>query len=92
MMHLLLAMQGQQILAAFVTEVVQYPRKRSIRIVLAGGEGPEKWKHQLRAVLRQGARAVGATTVELFGRPGWGRIWKGDPQIRHVYTVIVEDI
>ena len=91
-MHLLLALDGQKILAAFVTEVVNYPRKRALRIVLAGGETPERWKHQLREILHIGAKAIGATSVEVFGRPGWARIWKGDPCIRHVYTVIVEDL
>jgi hypothetical protein len=91
-MHLLLALDGQEILAAFVTEVVNYPRKRALRIVLAGGKSPERWKHQLREILHIGAKAIGATSVEVFGRPGWARIWKGDPHIRHMYTVIVEDI
>lgn len=57
----------------FVGEIVTYPRKRVFRCWLAGGER--------RDVLLFGdrykplARAGGCTEVELYGRPGWERVF-----------------
>jgi hypothetical protein len=91
-MQLLVAVEGPTILAAFVTEVVQYPRKRALRVVLAGGTGAKKWKGALRAMLHTGARAVGAKSLEVLGRPGWVRFLRDLPTVKLKYHVLVEDI
>jgi hypothetical protein len=57
----------------FIGEVITYPRKRVFRCWLAGGQRDE--------VLYFGehykplARAAGCREVELWGRPGWERVF-----------------
>jgi hypothetical protein len=91
-MQLLIAAEGTKILAAFVTEVVNYPKKRSLRVVLAGGRGARKWRGQLLEVLRAGAKAIGASTLETFGRGGWVKIFQPYPSVKLKYYVLVEEL
>jgi hypothetical protein len=72
-MQALVAVDGDRIIAVLVTEIVQYPRKVALRVVLAGGEGLDRWVHAAHEMLLQGARSIGAKTLEMHGRKGWQR-------------------
>ncbi len=91
-MQLLIAVEHDRILAAFVTEVVNYPKKRALRIVLAGGTGARKWREALREVMHAGAKAIGAQRIEIFGRKGWQKILAAYPTCKVRYYVITEDV
>jgi hypothetical protein len=83
-----LAMQGQVgiwvcevdgvAVAALVTKVEQYPRKRVLEIMLAGGSRMRQWIAEAVAVLDQHARAAGCQHIAGIGRPGWVRAWGGE--------------
>lgn len=57
---------------AAVTEVINYPQRRTVVVLLAGGD--------LDAILGEGseleqfAEIVGATAIEIVGRKGWARV------------------
>lgn len=70
-MQVLAAVYEDTIVAALVTEVVNYPRKTALRVVLAGGSKLDKWMHAAQAMLLIGAHAVGASFIEMHGRKGW---------------------
>lgn len=63
--------------AATVTEVVNYPAGRRLRIFLAGGtlEGLMPF---LEWVYEWGKEAQGCDRAEVYGRPGWQRILPPD--------------
>ena len=57
--------------SAIVTEIIEYPRQRTLHYFLAGGQMAE-----LRAMLPEidaWGRAQGCTSASLAGRPGWSR-------------------
>lgn len=70
----------------FIGEIVTYPRKRFFRCWLAGGQRAE--------VLEMGerykplARAAGCAGIELWGRPGWERVF---PSWRKVAVMLRTD-
>lgn len=73
-MQLWLIGHGENMVAAAVTEVVDYPRKRYGRVVFVGGEGAKDWHTDLEAALQSWSRAWGCHGLEAFGRKGWGRL------------------
>lgn len=91
-MHLLVAVEGTKILATVVTQVVQYPQKVALRVVLVAGVGAKKWENPLRDLLLVGARNVGATSIEALCRKGWIRFLAKYPGVRLQYYMLVEDI
>lgn len=75
-MNLLIAVIEKAIVAAFVTEVVDYPRKRALRLVLGGGAHLKEWGPHLNEFMEIGAKAIGADLIEVHGRKGWMRYLK----------------
>ena len=62
-------------IAAVVTELAKYPNGfKSCQVMLAGGGEMRRWKH-LIATLEEFARDEGCDTIEIVGRPGWGRLY-----------------
>ncbi len=76
-MRLVVVFEGPRMIAAFTVETVDYPRARALRVVHLGGERFVEWMDQARELLEAGARNIGATLLEMYGRPGWERIFKG---------------
>jgi hypothetical protein len=91
-MQLLIAVDADRVLAAFVTEVVNYPKRKALRLVLGGGSASRRWRVQLRDILHAGARAVGASMLELYGRKGWMKILSVFPKVTVKYYVLMEDV
>ncbi len=68
--------EGNDTLAALVTEIRNYPTGlRTFNVMLLGGVFREKWLH-LWPELANWARAQGCTRAELVGRKGWERVLK----------------
>jgi hypothetical protein len=68
--------RGTGILAACVTEIVDYPNGRRCGLVFCGGSGRERWVHWLGAI-EVWARTRGCTGMEIHGRRGWARVLPG---------------
>lgn len=64
---------GPPIRACAVTEIVDHPRKRVLRIRICTGEERERWQGRLLD-LEDWARGQGCAGVELIARRGWGRV------------------
>lgn len=56
-----------------VTEVVQFPAMRVLRLMGASGEGLEKHVDRLQDVFDGFAKMQNCSRIELVGRPGWIR-------------------
>ena len=84
-MHLWVAIEDKNVIAAMVTQVIVYPRKRVLRIIAIGGEGMERWK-QFFPMLENFAASLNCTSLEAWGRKGWKKILKDWKSSYIVYT------
>lgn len=65
---------GKVVEAAIVTETVDYPRLRELRIWLVGGRNMKAWVVEARDMIEEYARAEGCAIVSGGMRRGWIRI------------------
>lgn len=68
-MYLFVA-QRRLICGAAVCEVVQYVRKKAIRVVTVGGEGFPDWRRPLLEQLTDWGGKINADGIEAYVRPG----------------------
>lgn len=80
------------VLAAATTEVVQYPRRKALRVHLLGGSRLNGWRDIWEEHLMSGALAIGADQVEFIGRPGWARYFRPDATKRNVREVVIQSV
>lgn len=59
--------------AAFVSRIAAYPRKRMLCIEFLGGDRMEEWVETTDQVLTDYARDAGLEGLEMSGRLGWTR-------------------
>ena len=63
--------------AAVVTEVKQYPRKRILDVLFAGGGNMAEWMPELRVAIDKHAREMGCDHIASIARKGWIKAWPG---------------
>ncbi len=80
-----------RILCSCVTEILLWESGyRTLRVLLVGGGRLELWKHLIRDIEAY-ARKEGAQAIEIVGRKGWERIFRGEG-FTHTETVIGREI
>jgi hypothetical protein len=67
-----------KILGAVVTEIVVYPRLRSLVMHFTGGVDLKSWKPDMLSMLQRFAKENGCDVIESYGREGWGKVFKND--------------
>lgn len=72
--------------AAMTTMFDRYPRKKSLKVVFAGGKKMKKWFPEFVELIEGYAKENGVTMLECYGRSGWSKIWPG-ARINGVGTV-----
>lgn len=65
---------GEAVEAAIVTDMIQYPRIKELRIWLVGGRNLRAWATEARDMLEAYARAHGCGVIVGGMRRGWIRI------------------
>lgn len=68
-----LCVVDHELAAVIVTEIVDYPKKRAVRLILGGGSHLHEWAPALDDAMQARAEEVGADLIEIWGRPGWMR-------------------
>lgn len=68
--RMFLFVAGNPICGASVCEVVQYVRKKAIRVVTLGGENFTYWKKPLDEELEKWGQMIGADCIEAYVRKG----------------------
>lgn len=74
---------GEAIVAAVMTRIIQLRSCRAVQITAAGGSELEAWK-DLITLIEDFARAEGCRKVTIEGRPGWERLFKNYRRARVV--------
>jgi len=67
---------GKQWSAVVVTEIMVWPKMRTLRVLLCGGRKMRDWVHLIED-LEGHARNLGCSMVEVYGRRGWSRVLRG---------------
>lgn len=73
-----------------VTEVIQYPQKRRLRIWIASAVDEKKANWQgYEEIITKFAKEKDCKEIETIGRIGWGRIFKSAEKMRQefVYSI-----
>lgn len=91
MIQLWLVSEGDRVVAAITTELVNYPNRKHCRVItLAGSKAPE-WTPHVDTILCDFARAEGCNGMEAFVRKGYVPVLaKFGYQPK--YTVIVKEL
>ena len=84
-MQLWLAVEGKELLASMVTQIIPYPRKRVLRIISIGGDGMERWLGYI-PLIEDWALSMGCTSLECWGRKGWLKVLKDWKCSYHIIT------
>jgi hypothetical protein len=79
-MQLWLAVDESGVLAAYVTEIIQYPRKRRVRATFAGAKPHtmDKWLEAMVAAIEEWSKGWKCQGIEAMGRKGWSRVVDGE--------------
>lgn len=72
--QLWVAYDGDNLIGAIVTELIDFPRRRMTRAPFAGGKDILKWYAAMDAAVEAWGRSWGATGICAVGRKGWTRI------------------
>lgn len=79
-MQLWIAADGEDLVAAYVTEITNYPRKKVIRAVFAGGKPHtmDRWLEPMTAAIEDMGKQFGCSSITAMGRKGWAKIVEGE--------------
>ena len=88
-MQLWVSTEDKNIIAAMVTQIVSYPRKRVLRIVALGVKDLRKMQEKFEPVLELFAIKAGCSALEAWTRRGLLRLIKDWKQS---YIIITKDI
>lgn len=75
--NLWVAGRGKEIIGAFVTHAVVYPRGRSIKAWLMAGKDMDEWAQPFFEKMKRHAKRNGCVFLEGCGRKGWTKIYPG---------------
>lgn len=75
-MQMWIAVRGESVLAAVITEVMDFPRKRMVSVPFIGGRDMRAWFRKMLATVETWSREMGCTGMQGGARRGWGKLAK----------------
>ena len=87
-MHLWIATEYSDVKAAMVTQIVAYPQKQILRVILIAGEDFKRL-YQFNDMIESFAIRAGCSGMELWGRKGWKKLL---PDWESNYIVYTKDL
>ena len=66
---------GAQIECVVLTEIIDYPKDKVLRVTMATGSDRTKWVDRIE-VIEGWAKSLGCERIQVLGRPGWERVLK----------------
>lgn len=70
--------ETEEAYGAVVTQILTYPRMKTLVMHFTGGIELPRWKNQMLGLLQQFARDNGCVVIESYGRDGWEKVFKDD--------------
>jgi hypothetical protein len=61
-----------------VTEIIQYPKIKTLLMHFTAGKDLVKWKDVMLKDLQTFAKDNNCKIIESYGRPGWAKVFKND--------------
>lgn len=71
--QLWVAFTDTEVVAAAVTEIIAYPRVKSVMGHFIGGKDLESWKQPIVDALADFGKSNGCDRIEFMGRRGWAK-------------------
>lgn len=90
-MQLWLVSDGDKIIAAITTEIVNYPRRRHLRIVTLAGSRTNEWLNDAAKIVFDWAKEIGCQGIEAQVRKGFVAQLQKDG-FKSSHCVIYKDI
>ena len=87
-LRLWVALEGRDVIAAMVTEIIQYPRKKIVRVITLAGKDMSLW-YDFLPMLEGYAIRHGCSSLEAWTRKGMTRKLK---DWKHSYDIITKDL
>jgi len=87
-LRLWVALKDKDVIAAMVTEIIQYPRKKIVRVITLAGKDMSLW-YDFLPVLEGYAIRHGCSSLEAWTRKGMTRKLK---DWKHSYDIITKDL
>lgn len=75
-MQLWMAVRGDNVLAALVTEIVNYPRRRAVGVPFIGGKEMRSWFRKALHTIEAWSKEMGCDAMQGGARRGWGKLAK----------------
>lgn len=73
-MQLWLASRGDDVLAAVVSEVTNFPRRRIVSVPFIGGKELRSWFRKMLATVEAWSKEMGCDGMQGGARRGWGKL------------------
>lgn len=87
-LRLWVALEGRDVIASMVTEIIQYPRKKIVRVITLAGKDMSLW-YDFLPMLEGYAIRHGCSSLEAWTRKGMTRKLK---DWKHSYDIITKDL
>lgn len=76
---------GDEVVAAFTTRLIVYPKRKALAIDWLGGKRMREWIDDMNDLMMRYAKDLGCQHLEGYGRKAWGR-WLGKRGWNPAYT------
>lgn len=77
-MQLWIATRGDKVLAAVITEIMDFPRMRIVSVPFIGGTDLRSWFRKMLLTVEAWSKEMGCVGMQGGARRGWGKIAKMD--------------
>lgn len=75
-MQLWTAVRGNDVIAAVITEITDYPRKRVVSVPFIGGRALRSWFRKMLYEIESWSKEMGCVAMQGGARRGWGKLAK----------------
>jgi hypothetical protein len=76
--QLWIAFEGTNVFGFVVTEIITYPKMKTLIMHFTAGKELSLWKDDMLAELRDFAKLNDCKVIESYGRKGWAKVFKQD--------------
>ena len=87
-LRLWVALENRDVIAAMVTEIIQYPRKKIVRVITLAGKNMDLW-YDFLPMIEGYAIRNDCSSLEAWSRKGMARKLK---DWKHSYDIITKDL